>query len=102
MVLLAKDTPQYLIEMFENVDYSKITKGQYSEWRAMIEDDLGKHVSVRSDVPELMSFDFSMRQSFADVLNRYDFRTLSALKRSLAMPVAKIWANKNLPLYKKF
>jgi hypothetical protein len=98
---IAIDTPKYITDMLEAVDFSRITDAQYSEWSKIIAEQLGKHIKKRSVLVMTKTLDYPVKQGFLDIINAYDFNTLPKLKQIMAIPLAKNWANNNLPLTKK-
>ena len=101
MVKVSKDIPLFIIDMLSVIDYSRITDAQYDEWIKIIKANIGKHLKTRTTPGALIVLDFPIRQDLCDLLNRYDFRSLTLKKQMMAIPLAKKWANENLPLKAK-
>jgi len=87
--------------MLDAVDYSKITTEHYAEWITIIKENIGKHLKKRVRPADLVTLNYPINQVFCDLINEYDFSSLSFGKQMAAMTAAKLWANKNLPLKRK-
>ena len=98
MARISKDVPRFIIDMLDAVDYSRITDANYNEWIEIIRANIGKHLRLKKNASSLISLDYPIRQDFCDLLNKYDFNSLSFMKQAAIMPIAKRWANENLPL----
>jgi len=97
MVKIAKDIPQFMIDILGNVDYTKITDAHYEEWLKIIKSNIGKHLKLKVKSCGFMLLNFPIRQDFCDEINKYDFRSMSIKKQLVVIPLVKKWANKNLP-----
>ena len=101
MIKLSKDVPQFLIDMLDAVDYSKITASDYAGWMLIIKENIGNHLKLKTSPKPFMLLDYPIRQDLCDLLNGYDFSSLSLMKQATLIPLAKKWANANLPLKKR-
>lgn len=101
MAILRKDIPFYIIEMLHSVDYSKIRDADYDVWISIIKDNIGKHLSKRSKPSPLVEYYFPIRQDLCDLINSYDFSSLSLKKQMMVVPIARQWARDHLPLKRK-
>jgi len=101
MVKLSKDVPKFIIEMLQDVDYTRITEAHYDDWMRIIKENIGKHLRLKSKQSALVEYYFPIRQDFCDLINRYDFSSLSFKKQMVIIPLAKKWAMENLPLKTK-
>jgi len=102
MIKVSKDVPKFIIEMLSAVDYSKITDAHYDDWIKIIKANIGKHLKMKTKPKVLLTLNYPIRQDLCDLINRYDFSGLTLMKQTTIIPIAKKWANENLPLLKKF
>ncbi|MDR0926560.1 MAG: hypothetical protein LBO69_02195 [Ignavibacteria bacterium] len=98
MSKIAIDTPNYIIRMLGAVDYSSITDTQYNDWLNTIKKNISNHLKKRASPAVLKSVRYPLRQDFCDIINGYDFNSLPFTKKASAIAMARVWANKNLPL----
>ena len=98
MSRLNKDIPKFIIEMLDSVDYTQITDEHYDGWIKIIRDNIGKHLKERTKPVSLVEYKFPIREDFCALINHYDFGSLSLMKQATIIPLAKKWANENLPL----
>ncbi|MDR0927212.1 MAG: hypothetical protein LBO69_05540 [Ignavibacteria bacterium] len=101
MAKIASDTPKYITEMLEAVDFEKITQEQYLEWTMLIIGNIGQHIARRTEPVAVTDLEYPIKQGFLDIINQYNFNTLPKTKRLAVVPLAKNWANNNLPLKHK-
>ncbi len=95
---LAIDTPQYMLDLLDAVDYEKITETQYKKWVVIIKNNIGNYIKKRTVAPILIDVPYPINPMFCRLINQYDFNTLSVAKKTATIIAAKKWANKNLPL----
>jgi hypothetical protein len=87
--------------MLGAVDYSRITDRQYDEWLKIIKENISNHLKKRTSPGLLKLVKYPLRQDFCDVINAYDFNSLPFAKKASATAMARVWANKNLPLLRE-
>lgn len=98
MAKIAQDTPEYILEMLAAVDYNKITEAQYKQWAVIIRDNIGKYIKKRTVKAVLIDMNYPVNPMFCKLINQYDFSSLAKGLQLAAVPLAKKWANENLPL----
>jgi hypothetical protein len=101
MAFIAKDTPIEILEMLSAVNYNQITAEHYNKWLETIKNNIGKHLKKRTKAVQLIELSYPINQVLCDLINQYDFSSLSILKRATVIPLIKVWANKNLPLLRQ-
>ena len=98
MIKVSKDVPKFIIEMLSVVDYSKITDAHYDDWIKIIKLNIGKHLKLKKTLKPFVVLNYPIRQDLCDLINQYDFSGLTLMKQATIIPIAKKWANENLPL----
>jgi hypothetical protein len=102
MVKISKDIPKFIIEMLGAVDYTKITDAHYDEWISIIKQNIGKHLRKKTKPSCFIILNYPIRQDLCDLINDYDFGSLSFTKLVTINPLVKKWATENLPTQRGF
>jgi len=98
MARISSDIPPFIMNILSAVDYSRITDSDYDGWLRLIKHNIGNHLKLRRGSCSFIELSYPLRQDLCDLINGYDFRSLSLLKQSLVVPLVLRWCRANLPL----
>ena len=101
MAKISNDIPPFIVNILSAVDYSRITDAHYDGWMRSIKEHIGKHFKLRKRDYVVIEIAFPIRQDLCDLINKYDFKSLSFVKQAMVVPLVTRWANANLPLKRK-
>lgn len=90
MIQIAIDTPKELIEIFKQIDLSKIPKDEHDRIIDSLKATAKQYIPIRTTKVQGMKIDLpGCPQRLATVVSQFDFSQISPLKRKLGLTFIK-------------
>lgn len=96
MIKIAIDTPKELIDLFKQIDISKIPASEHDKIIDSLKSFAKQYIPIRKDKVQAMEIDLAgCPQRLATIVSQFDFNALNGVKKSMGLAFMKKWLKKH-------